>query len=275
MQTLDELDVLDDQMETIHLYVVREQPKKPYTALPLFGAFLCLLGIVALTLYSAEHPYYEHKRLTVPAELLPLRVFTAQASVVPTGVKIYPAIAAHGILTITNGSIIGQAIPAGFTVKNIATDSAVYVPPGNANGYGYATVAAHALTSGKGGNIAAYMINQVEGSSVYIRNLSAFSGGKDGYSVSYATVQDKQTAVVAARNLLVASTNNGFHYPCTESYLSGAMQITTTWRCQFVMYHVPSYMHVVSAELAGDKFLVDVTFIARPLLVHSRFGIGH
>ena len=67
------------------------------------------------------------------------------------------------------------------------------VPAGNANGYGYATVAAHALISGKQGNIPAYAINQIEGSSVYVRNLAAFQGGSDAYSVRFATAQDIQT----------------------------------------------------------------------------------
>ena len=52
MQTVE-----DPPIETIHLYVVREEEKKPYTLLPLLCAFACLLGIVAITLYSAQHPY--------------------------------------------------------------------------------------------------------------------------------------------------------------------------------------------------------------------------
>src|SRR5712691_2036036 len=97
---------VDDKPETIHLYVVREEEKRPNTAFPLFCAFLCLLGIVAVTLYSAHHPYYEHERLTVPATFLPLKVFRADVQIIPTGVKTYPATYAHGILTITNGSVI-------------------------------------------------------------------------------------------------------------------------------------------------------------------------
>src|SRR5947209_6149676 len=98
------MQALDEEMETIHLYVVREREKRPYTALTLFCAFLCLLGIAVLTLYSAEHPYYEHERLRVPAILLPLKVFSAEAPIIPTGVKTYPATYAHGFLTFSNGS---------------------------------------------------------------------------------------------------------------------------------------------------------------------------
>src|SRR2546423_5019288 len=105
---------VDDEIETIHLYVVREGEKKPYTLLPLLCAFACLVGIVAITLYSAQHPYYEHERLTVPATLLPLKVFRAEVPIIPTGVKTYPATYAHGTLTITNGSVVSQELPAGL-----------------------------------------------------------------------------------------------------------------------------------------------------------------
>src|SRR2546425_13052007 len=95
---------VDDKPETIHLYVVREEEKRPSTAFPLFCSIVCLLCIVALTVYSAQHPYYEHERLTVPATFLPLKVFKAQAPIIPTGIKTYPATYAYGTLTLTNGS---------------------------------------------------------------------------------------------------------------------------------------------------------------------------
>jgi len=94
---------VDDPIETVHLYVVREEPKQPYTVLPLLAACLCLLAIVGLSLYSGEHPYYERQTLTVPAQLLPPQTFTATQAIIPTGVKTYPATTAQGSLTITNG----------------------------------------------------------------------------------------------------------------------------------------------------------------------------
>ena len=73
--------VVDDSIETVHLYVVREEPKRPYTVLPLFVACLCLLLIAGLSVYSGEHPYYEHQTLTVPAQLLPPQTFTGKRRV--------------------------------------------------------------------------------------------------------------------------------------------------------------------------------------------------
>src|SRR2546423_87592 len=142
--------IVDDPIETVHLYVVREEPKQPYTVMPLIAACLCLLAIVGLTVYSGAHPAYEYQTLTLPAQLLPPQTFTATQEIIPTGVKTYSATMAHGILTITNGSVISQTIPQGFRAENVITDAAIYVPPGNADGYGVATVSAHALISGHG-----------------------------------------------------------------------------------------------------------------------------
>ena len=70
--------------------------------------------------------------------------------------------------------------------------------------------------SGKSGNIPALAIDQVLGSSVYVRNLAAFTGGRDAYSVKFVTAQDTQRAVSTARHLLAAEAI-GLHYPCLET----------------------------------------------------------
>src|SRR2546430_2763193 len=133
--------VVDDTIETIHLYVVREEEKKPYTLLPLLCALLSLVGI--------------------------------------------------------------------------------------------ATVSGHAMLSGHRGNLPPYAINSVVGSSVYVRNLSPFTGGRDAYSVKYATAQDKQTALLRDRDILL-SKSIGLHSPCAEDHVAGGSTMIVTWRCQFV-----------------------------------------
>src|SRR5438045_1478644 len=119
--------IVDEPIETVHLYVVREEQKQPYTALPLFMACVCLMLIAGLTFYSGEHQVYEHTRLTLPAHFLPPQSFQVSQAIIPTGTKNYPATTAYGVLTISNGSVIAQVIPAGFTVQNVATDAAMYV----------------------------------------------------------------------------------------------------------------------------------------------------
>lgn len=251
-----------DTEETIHIYYERKKEPQPFVVLPLVCAVLCLLGVVAVTLYSSDHPYYEHQRLFVAPILLPPKVFSATAPITPTGVRVVAPTYAHGVLTITNGSVIAQVIPAGFTIQNVVTDTAVYVPPGNANGYGRATVSAHATLSGQSGDFTTLAINQVIGSSVYIRNLSAFIGGRDAYSVKFATPQDKQTALLRAQGILL-SKSSGLHYPCKEVSSRNSGTINVIWRCQFVMYHIPSYMHVSSVQLIGDQVVVYVWYVPR------------
>lgn len=143
------------------------------------------------------------------------------------------------------------------------TDTAVFVPAGSANGYGFATVDAHALTSGKAGNIPALAVDTVEGSSVYIRNVAAFKGGRDTYSVKFVTAQDRQAALVKARQHL-AVLNAGLHYPCSET-ISGAMAVT--WRCQFVTYDIPAFYHVTGVKIIGKNLLLAVWFVVRPLYI--------
>jgi hypothetical protein len=250
---------VDEQPETIHLYVVREEAPRP----PLLPIFLSLLALASLVALSIAVPYEQpvtRAVIRVPAVLLPLQTLTPQVAAIPTGVKVYPATTAHGVLTITNGSIIAQTIPQGFRLGNVLTDRAVFVPAGSANGYGVATVSAHALISGTSGNIPAYAVNQVVGSSIYIRNLSAFSGGHDAYTVMVVTPHDRQTAIDRARQLLIQA-STGLHYPCNETS-SGA--VTVVWHCQFVTYHLPALYHVTGVEIIGKNLLLAVWFVARP-----------
>jgi hypothetical protein len=265
-------DGVQDDIETIHLYVVREEPKKPYTALPLFAAFLCLVGMAALTIYSSYHPLYEHETISIPAHFLPLENFTATQQIIPTGIKTYPATTAHGILTLTNGSVITQELPQGMIFSGsgveVITDEAVVVPAGIATGFGVATVAAHSLVSGAKGNLATLSINAVYGTSLFIRNLSPFTGGADSYSVQVVTEKDKQTALNAARSILTTQVKRRqaiLANPCKES-LQEIHAVELTWTCQFGAY---PHVNIPTARITGFTLhrkilLVDIMFVARP-----------
>jgi hypothetical protein len=257
------MQTVDEKPETIHLYVVREADIQPSP----YPVVLSVLALLVLVVVGVVLPYQQpvtRAVIRVPAVLLPLRTFIASVAVIPTGVKVHPATTAHGVLTITNGSVIAQVIPIGFTVQNVATDRAIFVPAGSANGYGYVVVPAHALIRGKQGNIPAYAINQVEGSSIYIRNLSAFSGGRDSYSIKVVTAQDIQQAHIAARNLL-ATDAVALRYPCRETQSVGISKIIVTWRCQFVTYRLPAFMHVTGVSVIGKNLLIHVWFVPRPI----------
>jgi hypothetical protein len=260
-------EVDDEPIETLHVYVVREPAPKPsLTALVL--SVLALLILVSVGVLSPAQQPVTRAVIRVPAVLLPVQTFTAHVAIIPTGVKVYPATTAHGILTSTNGSVIAQVLPARYIFNtdsgiSIATDTAVFVPAGNANGYGYATVSAHAAIPGKSGNIPALAVDTVEGSSVYVRNLTAFTGGHDAHSVRFVTAQDKQTALAYTRQHLT-TLSAGLHYPCLET-IRGA--VIVTWRCQFVTYRLPAYMHVTGVKIIGKNLLVAVWFVARPVRI--------
>ena len=103
MQTVD-----DEPIETLHIYVVREEVKP--SLLPIFLSVVALSLLVAFGVLSPTQQPVMRAVIRVPAVPLPLKTFTVQVAIIPTGVKAYPATTAHGILTITNGSIItGQA----------------------------------------------------------------------------------------------------------------------------------------------------------------------
>ena len=263
---------VDDKPETTHLYVVREQEKRPSTAFPLVCSFLCLLGIVALTIYAAQHPYYEHERLTVPATFLPLKVFKAEAPIISTGVKTYPATYALGTLTLTNGSILSETLPSGviFSASNgveVETTEPVFIPPGSASGYGLATIPARAVQAGKSGNIGTLSINAVYGTALYVRNLSPFRGGSDAYSIAVQLPKDREKAINTARALVAsqkAQVQAFLAKPCKETTLLSEKLLRLSWDCQFATYHVPSYMHALGTTLVGQNFLIMVEFIPRP-----------
>ncbi len=257
--------VEDEPVETVHVYIVREAAPTP-SLLPIVLSVLALLTLITVGVLSPAQQPVTRAVIRVPAVLLPVRTLQARVPVVPTGVRTYPATTAHGVLTITNGSIISQTLPIGFIFITrsgvaVATDQAVFVPAGNVDGYGYATVSAHAAIAGTSGNIPAYAIDQVLGSSVYVRNLAAFRGGRDAYSVTFVTAHDIQRAVSTAHHLLAAEAI-GLHYPCLET-IHGA--IVVIWRCQFFTYHIPAYMHVTGVTIIGKNLLLAVWFVARPV----------
>jgi hypothetical protein len=183
----------------------------------------------------------------------------------------YPATIAHGILTITNGSVIASELPQGliFTSSNgteIRTNVRTFVPAGSAAGYGYATVAAHTLIGGKNGNIPAYAINRVEGTSMYIRNLQSFTGGRDAYSVKVITSNDRNSALSKARTFLYSKIAGELLVnPCKEFSQATVKSIVVKWMCQPVTYSLPAYMRVVGIKVVGKNLLLDVVY--RPRIV--------
>jgi hypothetical protein len=259
---------LEEKPETLHVYVVREEPHPPQL-FPVFFSALALALLIILCLFSSYQQPDIQKTIRVPAMLLPVQSFRTTAAIIPTGSKTYPATTAHGTLTITNGSIIASELPKGLllltnTGTQIVIDSRTYIPPGSAAGFGATTVLAHALVSGRNGNIPAHAINQVEGTSIYIRNVEPFTGGRDASVVKVITSQDEQTARNQARTILLhALSGKLMLHPCQEFVMRTGRSIGVSWTCQFATYTLPAYMQVTRARVEGEHLLIDVVYPSR------------
>ncbi len=230
---------------------------------------LALAMLSGLCLFSGT-PAYTVQTLTVPAIFLPPQTVSVQVALTPTGHTLYPATEAHGILTIFNGSIFTQALPQGFVLTGtngieVETDRAVTIPPGNPPDYGMATVRAHTLRAGKSANLAAGQIDAVYGSSLYLKNLTAFQGGHDAYSTSYVTSQDKAAALARARMQLRAKQPAGLlAAPCAETVSQAGMTLLVRWTCLPVTYRAPATGRVLSARLVGKWVLLRVQSVVLP-----------
>ena len=265
------MQTIDEKPETIHLYVVREDEPRPSFAPVVLSLFVLLLLVVVSVVFPYQEPE-ERKTLQIPAVFLPLQTFTTSIQIIPTGIKTYPATNAIGTLTLTNGSVVTQELPLGliFSTRSgieVQTMTSVFVPSGSALGYGIAVVQAKVIVSGIHGNIPAYSINAVYGTSLYIRNLKRFTGGRDTYSVKVETSQDRQTATDSAKISLtaqVAHIKAILAYPCKESSQIKNIVVGLTWTCQYVTYTIPSYMKVTHIRLVGKNLLIDVVYVPKP-----------
>jgi Baseplate J-like protein len=261
---------VDEPLETIHLYVVREEEPRP-SLLPVVLSMLVLLALLAIGILIPYKPLYVQKTIRVPAILLPLQSFSTTVTIIPTGEKTYPATQAHGTLTITNGSILSQELPKGMILTGkdgmeVTTDTAVFIPAGSVTGYGVAFVSAHATASGKNGNTPALDIDTVEGTSIYIRNLHSFTGGQDAYTVRFLTSQDRQNALFQARATLTQQTLTGMlSHPCSER-ITGTTSLFVTWTCQFITYTTPSFpgVRVLHAHVSGKTVVLEIAYLPRP-----------
>ncbi len=257
--------VATEPLETIHLYYEQDEPPKPQANVDV-GVLLFSLMCFALFVWRICNIPPTLETVIVPAHLLPLKRFAAKITIVSTGVKTYPATTATGMLTIYNGSFLSERIPQGLILVarngvEVTTDESVIVPAANPPTYGMATVSAHAVISGERGNIPANQIASIEDASIYIRNLIAFSGGRDASRIVYTTMQDRQKALETARaraSRLVSQSM--LDEPCRESVRKNWL----TWACQYVTYTPPTFFRVVGVEVRGKQVVVYGFSVARP-----------
>ncbi len=266
----------DQPVETIHLYVVREGQNRP-SLIPVILSVLALSLLIAIGIVTPYKQPEQRTFIRVPAVLLPLKTFSTSIKVSPTGVKTHPATHAHGVLTITNGSILTEELPKGMILTGrdgveVIIDTAVFVPSASATSFGYATVSAHAAIAGAAGNIRTLDIDLVDGTALFIRNLAAFTGGENSYSVKFITPQDRENALEKARSTLLPQTLAGLlDSPCKET-ITGEKILSVTWVCQFVSYSLPNLpgVKVLHAEVKGKTVLLEIVFVARPQRIETK-----
>lgn len=288
MYLLDEdQDEQNEPIETLHIYIYQDEPDQsqhsfsPQIRQRIQGGFIILIllcGIIALCLIP-NTPAYTIQTVSVPAQFLPLQHFEIKTPITPTGTRSYPATIAHGTLTIFNGSVLTETLPAGFIVTSqndveIVTDQAATIPPGNPPAYGIAKVAAHSLTSGTQADIPAYAVNSAYGASLFLKNLTPFTGGADARTITYATSKDTYTALTNARYTLSAHIKNHpgdelLVRPCKEKTEQKELVVTVLWACQFVSYTYspPPGAKVLSAQVREGSVLLQIRFVVRPRII--------
>ncbi len=183
-------------------------------ALVLFLLFLdsaspLLTDIFTPTAVITLIPTQHHITLRSTAELGKLLdpiTLTESQTAKATGKGHQDAERAAGTLTFYNASFSPQTIAAGsvFTGSDgipVITEDAVTIPADNPPVNGQATTTAHAANPGVAGNISALDINGTVSNSLYVRNLTAFTGGQDerDFSVVRQADIDEAAANLATR----------------------------------------------------------------------------
>lgn len=267
-------EIPESEIETRYVYIFDEDPEQRRWKWPTFdrsrlgNLFMQALALVLLAGFCTVQgqPNYHIQTITVPALLLPVQHFSASAPIVATGVKSIPATRARGWLTITNGSSLIETIPAGFMVESasgaqIATDQSVTVPASDGESFGKALVAAHAVVAGMRGNIAAHSLNTTEGTSLYLKNLAAFTGGQDARTIPVVQESDREAAITEAKAQVEAEkpTSGVLARPCRETMQQENEQVTARLACQYVTYTVPAQVQVLSVlQVQGSSIVLRI-----------------
>jgi hypothetical protein len=200
----------EEQMETVHLYVVPENqlpPKPDYLGMVITALCLLVLATIGgLLLFSPKADPVVSFKATIVGFKLPPAIKTLQVTVRASGKGHVDATYAAGEITFYNGQTYTQIIPVGTILKGrdgiaVITDEQAVIPPAAETfppTYGHVDVRAHALLAGAGGNIPAGDINEACCvTSVIAQNPYTFTGGVDAQDFTYLTRQDVMGALAS------------------------------------------------------------------------------
>jgi len=221
----DSIDSVVSDLDTIPLPT--KPPIQPASnaaiAVWLFG-LLVPLFCIAVQLYFIVNPFTVTATLLAKSQQESLtgalqlgRVISpltlSQSQTVPTtGRGHQDAKAATGSITFLNGQFTQVTVPAGTTLtgnsgEQIVTDQDAVIPAASPNppSLGQVTVSAHATNKGIAGNIPALDINATVSSTLFVKNLSAFSGGQDERDFRTVTKNDITNAAAPLKTTLEQS----------------------------------------------------------------------
>lgn len=209
-------------------------------------------------LFASEKPAQITTTLDLPTRPLAAITVTRSQTVQTTGHGHLDETQAAGVLTFYNASFSSQTIQAGsvFTSANgiqILTNETVTVPANNPPQDGIASVASHTQTTGSIGNIQAFAINGQVSSSLYVKNLSAFTGGRNARDFQAVAQRDldslttstTQTVNQAVPPAFILQVGEAVHVTnCTTKasadHAAGAeaqtVTVTTSATCQGIAY---------------------------------------
>jgi Baseplate J-like protein len=202
-----------------------QSPQRTSTLFTLATVFFCvglLLSSILFQLYLAFNPPIAVVTLVTDARTITLTgtvtlgrlthaITLYQSQTVPTtGRGHQDARAATGTITFYNALFSSQTIPAGSVFVGadgiqVQTDATVSVPANNPPRDGIIGVAAHAVTPGRQGNIQALDINSATSSSLFVKNLDAFTDGRDERTFTIVTKRDIDTTAVPMKPILAHS----------------------------------------------------------------------
>jgi hypothetical protein len=147
----------------------------------------------------------------VPGRMVPTITMSQHKTIPTTGTTHQDAIAAHGLTTFYNSATYAQTIPAGTTLTGadgvvLITDTDAPIPAAVFPTFGQASVTAHAIMPGTGGNVRA---GDVYGACCSRLNVSAvsnaFHGGQDARTYQSVTQQDITNGTTSIKTSLEQS----------------------------------------------------------------------
>jgi hypothetical protein len=232
------LPVLDSYVHPkarVTLFAARQQVTFPYT-------FFAVTGTADLSHKQIASRFVS---FTTPTKTIVMHT---------TGTGYTPAIQARGEVTLYNEAPYPQTIQRGTVLTGhdevqVITDETASIGAGNGGTNGSATVPAHAMVGGTGGNIQPLDVNTLCClSGILAKNSAAFTGGTDPQAYPVVSRADLQTAARQLASVLDPLARKNLHSQIAESE-----RVLTALQCSSATSSNPN---------VGEKATEAVVFVA-------------